>query len=64
MVDMPKKGELFGHIRTVPWLDILSNTYPKPLMQDLSTNWLQCDPGPLFKPEYYSLGTWLPNEVS
>ncbi|XP_031102958.1 phosphatidate cytidylyltransferase 1-like isoform X2 [Ipomoea triloba] len=30
--------------------------------KDLSTNWLQCDPGPLFKPEYYSLGTWLPNE--
>nr|GMC74526.1 phosphatidate cytidylyltransferase 1-like [Ipomoea batatas] len=30
--------------------------------KDLSTNWLQCDPGPLFKPEYYSLGSWLPNE--
>nr|GMC76528.1 phosphatidate cytidylyltransferase 1 [Ipomoea batatas] len=30
--------------------------------KDLSTNWLQCDPGPLFKPEYYSLGSWLPSE--
>lgn len=24
-------------------------------IQDLSTGWLQCDPGPLFKPEYYSI---------
>ncbi|KAL7186624.1 hypothetical protein ACSBR2_028369 [Camellia fascicularis] len=27
---------------------------------DLSTGWLQCDPGPLFKPEYYSLAGWVP----
>ncbi|KAI4306153.1 hypothetical protein L6164_029454 [Bauhinia variegata] len=26
---------------------------------DLSTGWLQCDPGPLFKPEYYSLPEWV-----
>ncbi|KAA3467437.1 phosphatidate cytidylyltransferase 1-like [Gossypium australe] len=27
---------------------------------DLSTGWLHCDPGPLFKPEYYPLLPWLP----
>ncbi|KDP39197.1 hypothetical protein JCGZ_00954 [Jatropha curcas] len=29
--------------------------------KDLSTGWLQCDPGPLFKPEYYSLPGWMSN---
>lgn len=28
--------------------------------KDLSTGWLQCDPGPLFKPEYYPLPAWIP----
>ncbi|KAM7498932.1 hypothetical protein LguiA_023346 [Lonicera macranthoides] len=28
--------------------------------KDLSTGWLQCDPGPLFKPEYFSLPGWVP----
>ncbi|KAJ8751659.1 hypothetical protein K2173_025818 [Erythroxylum novogranatense] len=28
--------------------------------KDLSTGWLQCDPGPLFKPEYWTLPSWLP----
>ncbi|KAK4764856.1 hypothetical protein SAY86_025946 [Trapa natans] len=28
--------------------------------KDLSTGWLHCDPGPLFKPDYYSLGEFLP----
>ncbi|KAK4478158.1 hypothetical protein RD792_017440 [Penstemon davidsonii] len=27
---------------------------------DLSTGWLHCDPGPLFKPEYFALPEWLP----
>ncbi|KAJ4841776.1 phosphatidate cytidylyltransferase [Turnera subulata] len=27
---------------------------------DLSTGWLQCDPGPLFKPEYFILPDWIP----
>uniref|UniRef100_A0A6N2MDT2 Phosphatidate cytidylyltransferase n=1 Tax=Salix viminalis TaxID=40686 RepID=A0A6N2MDT2_SALVM len=27
---------------------------------DLSTGWLQCDPGPLFKPEYFTLPGWIP----
>lgn len=31
--------------------------------QDLSTGWLHCDPGPLFKPEYYLLPEWLPHWV-
>lgn len=28
--------------------------------KDLSTGWLQCDPGPLFKPEYFPLPAWTP----
>ncbi|KAJ0971420.1 hypothetical protein J5N97_019379 [Dioscorea zingiberensis] len=28
--------------------------------KDLSTGWLYCDPGPMFKPEYYSLPGWVP----
>ncbi|XVF87826.1 hypothetical protein PTKIN_Ptkin18bG0151900 [Pterospermum kingtungense] len=28
--------------------------------KDLSTGWLQCDPGPLFKPENYTLPGWIP----
>nr|DAD20350.1 TPA_asm: hypothetical protein HUJ06_021813 [Nelumbo nucifera] len=31
--------------------------------KDLSTGWLSCDPGPLFKPEYHSLPEWLPQWV-
>ncbi|TYJ31835.1 hypothetical protein E1A91_A06G227900v1 [Gossypium mustelinum] len=27
--------------------------------KDLSTGWLQCDPGPLFKREYYTLPGWI-----
>lgn len=33
-------------------------------LQDLSTGWLDCDPGPLFKPEYYTFPEWLPPWVS
>lgn len=32
--------------------------------QDLSTGWLECDPGSLFKPEYFTLPQWLPEWVS
>ncbi|KAL6522711.1 phosphatidate cytidylyltransferase [Orobanche hederae] len=28
--------------------------------KDLSTGWLQCDPGPLFKPEYFIVPVWFP----
>ncbi|CAA0829058.1 Phosphatidate cytidylyltransferase 2 [Striga hermonthica] len=28
--------------------------------KDLSTGWLQCDPGPLFRPESYSVPEWFP----
>ncbi|XP_023544426.1 phosphatidate cytidylyltransferase 2-like [Cucurbita pepo subsp. pepo] len=28
---------------------------------DLSTGWLHCDPGPLFKPEYFTLPGWTPD---
>jgi len=33
-------------------------------LQDLSTGWLRCDPGPLFKPEYYPLPQWVSQLVS
>ncbi|CAA6658734.1 unnamed protein product [Spirodela intermedia] len=29
--------------------------------KDLSTGWLYCDPGPMFKPEYHSLSGWVPS---
>ncbi|XP_057992812.1 phosphatidate cytidylyltransferase 1 [Hevea brasiliensis] len=41
-------ANIFGHFQ---WL-----TCPR---KDLSTGWLQCDPGPLFKPEYHSLPGWI-----
>ncbi|KAI3469687.1 hypothetical protein Pfo_026350 [Paulownia fortunei] len=28
--------------------------------KDLSTGWLHCDPGPLFKPEYFIVPEWFP----
>ncbi|XP_052181526.1 phosphatidate cytidylyltransferase 1-like [Diospyros lotus] len=28
--------------------------------KDLSTGWLHCDPGPLFKPDYFALPGWVP----
>lgn len=27
--------------------------------KDLSTGWLHCDPGPLFRPEYYPFPSWI-----
>lgn len=29
--------------------------------KDLSTGWLSCDPGPMFKPKHYSLEGWMPS---
>lgn len=34
------------------------------LLQDLSTGWLYCDPGPLFRPDYYPLPSWIAPFVS
>ncbi|XP_022851479.1 phosphatidate cytidylyltransferase 1-like [Olea europaea var. sylvestris] len=28
--------------------------------KDLSTGWLRCDPGPLFKPDYFNVPQWVP----
>ncbi|CAL5409397.1 unnamed protein product [Camellia sinensis] len=53
-----KDYPLFPHIRLAnimgryEWL-----TCPR---KDLSTRWLHCDPGPLFKPEYFTLPVWVP----
>ncbi|KAI5674754.1 hypothetical protein M9H77_15118 [Catharanthus roseus] len=65
----PKKtweGFIGASIATIVSAFILANilgrfqwmTCPR---QDLSTGWLHCDPGPLFKPEYYLLPEWLPH---
>ena len=32
-------------------------------MQDLSTGWLHCDPGPMFTPEFFTLPGWIPTWV-
>ena len=45
-----------------PSSDMLN--FVRQFMQDLSTGWLHCDPGPLFKPEYYDLTGWVPRWVS
>lgn len=69
MVDMPKKSEisfplecdceLSTQFATVILFLYLSRKW----FQDLSTGWLCCDPGPMFKPEHYSLGEWVPKGV-
>jgi hypothetical protein len=33
------------------------------MFQDLSTGWLHCDPGSLFKPKYYMLSSSVPDWV-
>ncbi|XP_078429588.1 phosphatidate cytidylyltransferase 1-like isoform X1 [Wolffia australiana] len=64
----PKKtweGFIGASITTIISAFLLSNflggfqwlTCPR---KDLSTGWLQCDPGPLFKPELHSLSGWVP----
>ncbi|KAM3351482.1 hypothetical protein ACQJBY_023449 [Aegilops geniculata] len=42
-------ANVMGHFQ---WL-----TCPR---KDLSTGWLTCDPGSMFKPEHYFLGDWVP----
>ncbi|KAG6423319.1 hypothetical protein SASPL_113712 [Salvia splendens] len=42
-------ANILGHFQ---WL-----TCPR---KDLSTGWLECDPGPLFKPEYFTVPQWFP----
>nr|GMC61057.1 phosphatidate cytidylyltransferase 1 [Ipomoea batatas] len=42
-------ANFFGHFQ---WL-----TCPR---KDLSTGWLHCDPGPLFKPEHFTIPEWIP----
>ncbi|KAK4398567.1 Phosphatidate cytidylyltransferase 3 [Sesamum angolense] len=67
----PKKtweGFIGGSIATVVSAFLLANilgqfqwlTCPR---KDLSTGWLNCDPGPLFKPEYYCFPIWLPEWI-
>ncbi|KAE8725469.1 Phosphatidate cytidylyltransferase 1 [Hibiscus syriacus] len=62
----PKKtweGFLGASVATTISAFLLANIYGSFLWltcprKDLSTGWLHCDPGPLFKPEYYSLLPW------
>ncbi|KAJ4969919.1 hypothetical protein NE237_003018 [Protea cynaroides] len=64
----PKKtweGFIGASVATITSAFVLANimgrfqwlTCPR---KDLSTGWLRCDPGPLFKPAYYSLPDWVP----
>ncbi|CDP13780.1 unnamed protein product [Coffea canephora] len=64
----PKKtweGFIGASVATVTSAFLLANimgrfqwlTCPR---KDLSTGWLECEPGPLFKPDYYSLSGLLP----
>lgn len=63
----PKKtweGYIGASVITIFFAFVLANvlgrfqwlTCPR---KDLSTGWLYCDPGPMFKPEYLSLPAWL-----
>ncbi|KAL3632709.1 Phosphatidate cytidylyltransferase 3 [Castilleja foliolosa] len=64
----PKKtweGFIGGSVATVVSAFLLANflsqfqwmTCPR---KDLSIGWLNCDPGPIFKPEYYPFPIWIP----
>ncbi|XBJ13637.1 hypothetical protein VPH35_005775 [Triticum aestivum] len=65
----PKKtweGFIGASVTTIIFAFLLANvmgrfqwfTCPR---KDLSTGWLQCDPGPMFRPERYYLGDWVPH---
>ncbi|KAF8409641.1 hypothetical protein HHK36_005719 [Tetracentron sinense] len=69
MANMSKEGNSFDSILSSMFEEIrpcnfklclYSKTYWEKYMQDLSTGWLYCDSGPLFKPEYFSLRGWFP----
>ncbi|XP_044496120.1 phosphatidate cytidylyltransferase 2 [Mangifera indica] len=64
----PKKtweGFIGASVATITSAFVLANilgrfqwlTCPR---KDLSTGWLHCDPGPLFKPEIFNLSGWVP----
>ncbi|XP_022866440.1 phosphatidate cytidylyltransferase 1 isoform X2 [Olea europaea var. sylvestris] len=64
----PKKtweGFIGASVTTIISAFVLANFYGRYQWltcprKDLSTGWLHCDPGPLFKPEYCSLPEWVP----
>eukprot|EP00249_Psilotum_nudum_P017820 c26505_g1_i2 orf=513-1715(+) len=65
----PKKtweGFIGASITTVVSAFLLANWMGRSLWltcprKDLSTGWLECDPGPLFKAKYYTLQGWVPS---
>ncbi|CAA3025772.1 phosphatidate cytidylyltransferase 1 [Olea europaea subsp. europaea] len=64
----PKKtweGFIGASVTTIISAFVLANFYGRYQWltcprKDLSTGWLHCDPGPLFKPEYCPLPEWVP----
>ncbi|XP_028555539.1 phosphatidate cytidylyltransferase 1-like [Dendrobium catenatum] len=64
----PKKtweGFIGASVTTILSAFLLANIFGRFLWltcprKDLSTGWLSCDPGPMFKPEIYSLPRWVP----
>lgn len=67
VADMSKEGNYYSTLLFEPcsaseWSQAFN--FVCGLMQDLSTSWLQCDPGPLFRPEYYTIPKWFPEWVS
>ncbi|KAL3506037.1 hypothetical protein ACH5RR_031419 [Cinchona calisaya] len=64
----PKKtweGFIGASVTTIISAFVLANVFARYQWltcprKDLSTGWLHCDPGPLFKPEYFSVPEWIP----
>ncbi|KAK8918346.1 Phosphatidate cytidylyltransferase [Platanthera zijinensis] len=64
----PKKtweGFIGAFVITILSAFLLANVFGRFLWltcprKDLSIGWLSCDPGPMFKPEMYSLPRWVP----
>lgn len=70
VVNMSKEGNLMEH-ESLIFEDALvlgkklySYFYEVDDMQDLSSGWLHCDPGPLFKPQHFTLPGWVSQWVS
>ncbi|KAM7279001.1 hypothetical protein ACFE04_006135 [Oxalis oulophora] len=65
----PKKtweGFIGASVATITSAFVLANIFGQSQWltcprKDLSTGWLHCNPGPVFKPESYSLPGWIPD---
>ncbi|KAA3489021.1 phosphatidate cytidylyltransferase 1-like [Gossypium australe] len=57
--ELIKCVDLFGIRGKVDPELVILRSNANALINDLSTGWLECDPGPLFKPENYILPGWI-----